>query len=88
MNKKVMQIIDSEVDYASGKWDALSRNERPLKDADKPVEFWLMFIRAYLRKAEDACYGTDKTQAMENVRKIAALCVRCITHHKTPERKD
>ena len=79
MNEKAMNIIDSEIEYATGKWESM--DSRPMKDADKPVEFWLTFIRVYLRKAEDACYGTDKTVAMDNVRKIAGLCVRCIEHN-------
>jgi len=85
MNKDVSDIIDSEVEFAR-KWDALPISERPLKDSEKPVEFWLMHIRRYLRSAEEDCYGTDKTPALENIRKIAALCVRCMENNNTPKR--
>ena len=86
MDKKVIKIIDSEVDFSKNLWDTLPRSERPLKDREKPVEFWVMHIHRYLKKAEDGCEGTDKTVALENIRKIAALCVRCIENNDTPSR--
>jgi len=86
MEKKTMYIIDSELNYAEALWERLSRTERPLKDAEKPVEFWLMHIRRYLRQAEEGCYGTNKTPALEAVRKIAALSVRCMENNETPPR--
>ena len=87
MNKDVMQIIDSEIDFAKNLWEPLSKLERPLKDAEKPVEFWVMHIGRYLRQAEDRCYGTDKTKALEAIRKIAALSVRCMENNPTPKRR-
>ena len=87
MNEKAMDIIDSEIEYAE-MWDAVPRENRPLKDSEKPVEFWLTFIRRYLRKAEDACYGYDKTDAMDSVRIIAALCVRCIMHSEYARKRE
>ncbi len=86
MNKNVLEIIDSEVDFAKNLWEPLLRQERPLSDAEKPVEFWIMHIRRYLRQAEDGCYGTDKTKALEGIRKIAALAVRCMENNPTPKR--
>ncbi len=86
MDKKVIDIIDSEVGYAQDIWEWLPKSERPLRDAEKPVEFWLMHIRRYLRQAEEGCYGTDKTPALEAIRKIAALSVRCMENNPTLKR--
>ena len=86
MDNRVMTTIDSEVNFAKAKWERLPRSERPLSDAEKPVEFWILHIRRYLRAAEEECYGTDKTKALENIRKIAALCVRCMENNETPDR--
>lgn len=88
MNKVVMETIDSEVEFAKELWETLPKTERPLGDAQKPVEFWVMHIRRYLRSAEDACYSTDKIHALENIRKIAALCVRCMENNPTPPRRN
>ena len=87
MDKKVLEVIDSEVDFAKG-WDELSRDERPLKDSEKPVEFWIMHIQNYLDKARKSCYGVDKTDALENIRKAAGLCVQYMEHNPTPKRSN
>ena len=44
MNQQVIEVINSEVDYAISLWEELSLSERPLRDKDKPVEFWIMHI--------------------------------------------
>jgi hypothetical protein len=87
MNKKVIDIIQSEINYAILLWEWQPREKRPLKDAEKPVEFWIMHMERYLRQAQEGCYGTDKTPALEAIRKIAALAVRCIEHNETPRRE-
>lgn len=86
MNENVMKVIDSEVEFAK-RWDDVPRSERPLKDSEKPVEFWLNHIGRYLRYADEGCKGTDKTEALVNIRKIAALCVRCMENNATPSRE-
>ena len=84
---EVYNLISEEIDYA-GMWDELPRTERPLRDDEKPVEFWLTMVRIYQRRAEDACYSPDKTEALDNIRKIAALLVRCMMNHPTPARNE
>jgi len=86
MNKKVMDLIDGEIEYAK-QWDSISLEERPQKDADKSVEFWILHMQRYLRQAQDGCAGVDKTPALESIRKLAGLCVRCMEFHETPARK-
>lgn len=87
MNKKVIDIIDSEVEYAKNLWETKSRKERPLKDAEKSVEFWILHIERYVQQAVKGTYGTDKTPALEAIRKIAALAVRCMENNETPRRE-
>jgi len=86
MDNVVKEVIDSEVIYAKSLWETIDKQERPLKDAEKPVEFWIMHMRRYLRQAEEGCYGTDKTEALEAIRKLAGLCVRCMENNPTPKR--
>lgn len=83
---EVYQLIDGEIEYGEQLWEALPRSERPLRDAEKPVEFWVMHIERYTDTARGGCYGTDKTPALEAIRKIAALCVRCMENNPTPGR--
>ena len=86
MNKKVIEVIDSELKFAKGLWEVLPLEERPLRDNEKPVEFWIMHMERYLRQAQDGCYGTDKTPALEAIRKLVALGVRCMENNETPKR--
>ena len=86
MKSSVLHIIDSEVNYAKAMWEHLPRTKRPLKDDEKPVEFWLMHMRRYLRQAEEGCYDTNKTDALEAIRKLVALGVRCMENNETPAR--
>ena len=87
MNKDVMEIIDGEVEYAKALWETKPKEERPLKDAGKSVEFWILHIHRYLKIAEKGCYGTDKTDALVAIRKVAALAVRCMENNETPRRE-
>ena len=87
MNKDIIEIIDSEVEYAKNLWETKPRDERPLKDAEKSVEFWILHIHRYIDQAVIGTYGTDKTPALEAIRKIAALAVRCMENNETPKRE-
>jgi hypothetical protein len=82
---EVYGLIEGELEYAE-KWDEMSREERPEKDSEKSVEFWLVHIHRYFLRAYDACGGTDKAEAMSNVRKLAALAVKAMQYHETPHR--
>ena len=46
-------------------------------DKDKSVEFWIAHMENYLQSARQKCYGTDKTEAFDDLRKMAGLLVRC-----------
>lgn len=87
MNAHVIEVIDSELDYAIAMWEFLPPEERPKSDKDKSVEFWILHMERYVQQARDGCYDTDKMPALEAVRKIATLAVRCMTYHETPKRR-
>ena len=72
--QEVYDIIQSEVEYARQKWE--NDPTRPIKDAGKSVEFWIAHAENYLHRARMACYGTDKTEAFDNLRKLMGLLVR------------
>ncbi len=50
----------------------------------------LTLLAAYLREAQDVykeSFGdAHETPALHSIRKLAAICVRCMEHHGAPER--
>lgn len=86
IRKLVYDLIDGEIEYAQH-WDKM-RPESSQKDADKPIEAWLLWMEEYLSRARKAATtSVDKTEALENIRKLAGLAVNCMTYHPTPARK-
>lgn len=75
----VYKLIDGEREYQNGIWGT---------DADsKTVGSHLTLLATYLREAQDGYTFTDgNRKALESIRKIAALTVRCMEMHETPER--
>jgi len=84
---EVYNIVEEEVLYAKSKWDYLPRSERPLKDEEKSVEFWIAHMQNYLNYAREACYGVDKTTALKDIRILAALAIRCMEANGVPGRE-
>lgn len=82
---EVFEIVANEVKYAVDKWE--DDLDRPVKDADKSVEFWIAHMENYLDSARRNCYGTDKTEALSELRKMAGLAVRCFQNLGVPERE-
>ena len=83
--EEVYALIDQERAYQT-KWDLTNYPGR-VKDADKEVESWLSSMRVYLRKSEEAALSVDKTEALENIRKVLGLGVACLEHHGGPSRE-
>lgn len=80
MNREdVYKLINAERDYQNEIWGR--------DDDSKTVGSHLTLLRTYLRAAEDGYTYTDgNRKALDTVRKIAALAVRCMELHTTPER--
>jgi hypothetical protein len=75
----VYKLIDGEREYQNDIWDA---------DIDsKTVGSHLTLLDTYLRAAKDGYTYTDgNRKALDTIRKIAALAVRCMELHDTPAR--
>lgn len=74
-SKTVLEAIEDEITYAKGLDSSRVKNqERPHTTAE-----YLTMLRTYLNKADDAwtLHGGD-TLALHEVRKIAAIAIRCM----------
>lgn len=87
--EQVFQAINTERAYQD-KWDN-ARKEQGINsymDKDKPVETWILWMEEYMHEARTrATAQFDKTSALSNIRKVAALAVACMEYHGAPERE-
>lgn len=71
----VVSVIHDEHVYGMRKWGGF--DEHPHE-----VGAWMTAIRSHLRKAEDAWASqSGDIGALEELRKVAALCVSCMMQH-------
>lgn len=77
--EEVYKLIDGEREYQNEIWGT---------DQDsKAVGSHLTLLDTYLKEAKDGYTYTDgNRKALETIRKIAALAVRCMELHDTPAR--
>jgi hypothetical protein len=83
--REVYDVIDGERGYQAQTWP----------DADDPdntqwmeVSEELTLMRVYLRKAEEEWASFSGNRAgLDNLRKLAAIGVRCMEHHGAPLRE-
>lgn len=79
----VYKIIDGEREFQNTVWDVYKGDNN---DA-KAVGSHLTLMATYLRQAQDGYTHYDgNRKALEEIRKIAALAVRCMELHDAPER--
>lgn len=81
----VYKRIDGERDYQDQRWNTNLR-EGDVPDEEKPVAEWLNYIEYHLSKAKNINYHLDKEATLAELRKVAALAVRCLEIHGCPER--
>lgn len=78
--KNVYKLINNERNY----------QERINTRVDIPIEEELVLLRTYLRRTEDTYTETfddpKELPTMAFIRKLAAICVRCMENHETPAR--
>ena len=80
--KEVYDAIDSERDYQNSLGPF--RTNEPLHTVGDE----LTMLATYLRKAQDAYTSKPGVEAaLHEVRKIAALAVRCMENHGAPQRE-
>ena len=82
----VYKRIDAERKYQDLRWNSALR-EGDVPDEEKPVAEWLNYIEYHLSKAKDCNYHLRKDDALEELRKVAALAVRAMEIHGCPERR-
>lgn len=80
--KDVYLAIDSERDYQDLKWGVL---DNPNYVSYEPSQF-LIDIEMHLNKAKNFNYNIDKENVMNELRKIAGLCVKCCEVHGVKNR--
>lgn len=80
--EEVYKLIEDERVYQDSKWP----EGRPESDAETPVSSWIIYMKHHLDLAEAAIYHLDKSLALENIRKLAALGVACMEYNDTPAR--
>ena len=83
---EVYRCIDGERDYQDWKWD-VRKHENSLPDEEKPVPEWINYIEYHINMCKMSIYNLDKEQALSDMRKIAALAVRCLEIHGCSERE-
>jgi hypothetical protein len=81
----VYKRINAERDYQDMRWNTNLRAD-DVPDEEKPVSEWLNYIEYHLSKAKNENYHHNKKAALAEVRKVAALAVRCLEIHGCPER--
>ena len=84
--KEVYKCIDGERDYQDKVWGT-RRTLDNTPDEEKSVAEWVNYIEYHLGKAKDKVYHLDTQAALEELRKVAALAVRAMEIHGTPERQ-
>jgi len=77
--------IDTERDYQDLRWSP-RREENNTPDAEKPPAEWINYIEYHLNKAKTSVYHLEEEHALAELRKVAALAVRCLELHGCPER--
>lgn len=89
----VYAALDIEREYQQRLWGEDGSRRPPFPVAGEgpkhSVGNWIVFMRHYLRRAEDNL--TTKSghyDALDELRKVAALAVACFEQHGVPGRKE
>ena len=86
--KEVYAIIDEEAEYAK-KFDRSESIPGRIKDADKPLEVWLLWMEEYLAEARKAATSSyDKNKALDRLRCVLSLGVNAAVYLGLPRRSD
>jgi hypothetical protein len=80
----IYQRIDEERNYQDLNWN----NRDGIKDSEKSVSEWLIYIEHHLDSAKNANYRLNKEESLAELRKIAALAVCAMEVHGCPKRNE
>jgi hypothetical protein len=84
--KEVYNRIDTERQYQDLRWSP-RREKNGTPDEEKPISEWVNYLEWHLSKAKEKIYFLEDKEALAEVRKVAALAVRCLEIHSCPERE-
>ena len=84
--KKVYKRIDTERLYQDLQWST-RRTLDGTPDDQKPPAEWINYIEHHISAAKKGVYELDTEEALAQVRKVAALAVRCLELHGCPKRE-
>ena len=82
---EVYDRIDTERQYQDLRWTP-RRAANGVADNEKPPAEWINYMEFHLTEAKNAVYHLNDEEALAQVRKVAALAVRCLELHGCPER--
>lgn len=86
MNRsEVYKHLDIEREYQDLKWNP-RRDLVNVGDEDLSISDWLNFMEFHLEKAKNQMYYHKNDAALDEVRKVTALGVRCLELNGCPER--
>jgi hypothetical protein len=76
---EVYAAIDSERDYQERRWGDAGCNHE--------IAAWITYMRSYLDEAANlASRNSPETIALDCIRKVTAMGVRCMEEHGAPKR--
>jgi len=84
--KAAFEAAESEIEYQNARWNEHTTSSGGIHTVGE----YLVFLRSYLREAEDVLSRNPEPQASEltlhTVRKIAGLSISCMAQNGTPKR--
>ncbi|MDA3781472.1 MAG: hypothetical protein PF487_14780 [Bacteroidales bacterium] len=83
--KKVYKKIDDERDYQDLRW-SLRREKNNTPDEQKSPSEWINNIEYHINMAKIEIYHLNDELSLAELRKVAALAVRCLELYGCPER--
>jgi ABC-type iron transport system FetAB ATPase subunit len=82
--EEVYKLIDGERDYQDNVVDP-DPKRRSLEEHS--VGDYMIMLHHYLRQADSAwCWVAGTDDALNSIRKIAGICVKCMEQHGAPAR--
>ena len=85
---EVYRCIDTERDYQDWKWNSVLKGIKyNVPDEEKSISEWINYIEYHINMCKISIYSLDKKNALDDVRKIATLAVRCLEVHGCSERE-
>lgn len=83
--EEIYDRLDTERQYQDLRWTP-RREKNNTPDESKPPAEWINYIEYHITRAKESVYLLNEQDALHEVRKVAALAIRCMELHGCPER--